>query len=179
MPLVESIIKASIFSTWELSSSLISLVEQLPFRIQITFGGNPNNATRLLKSLSLVTMVNPSVLANSQTIKSSAISRLRSCRCFDPINIPAKKTVSLGYKFWSNRSFIRHKVQSFLCKLQSLNRQECPLSPDRENLQEFLRNSFPKQGSLKHQLRLSAFPSRKVYHSFFLVPKLFFRLITL
>ena len=78
MPLVESDINALIFSILELSNCLMSFVEQLPLRIQITFGGNPKKATRLLKSLSLVTIVNPSVLANSQTIESFAISRLRS-----------------------------------------------------------------------------------------------------
>ncbi len=65
MPLLESKIKALIFSVLELSRFLISFVEQLPLRIQITFGGKPKKATRLLKSLSLVTMVNPSFLANS------------------------------------------------------------------------------------------------------------------
>jgi hypothetical protein len=65
MPLVESKINALIFSILELSNSLMSFVLQLPRRIQITFGGNPKKATRLLKSLSFVTIVNISFFANS------------------------------------------------------------------------------------------------------------------
>jgi hypothetical protein len=99
MPFVESKIKDLIFSILELSNPLISFVEQFPLRIQITFGGNPKNATRLLKSLSLVTIVNPSVLANSQTIELLAISRLRSIKCFDPVNDSAKIRTSLGDRF--------------------------------------------------------------------------------
>jgi hypothetical protein len=178
MPLIESKIKALIVLILELSNSLMSFVEQLPLRIQITFGGNPQKATRLLKSLSLVTIVNPSALANSQTTESFATSRLRSCKCFEPANVFAKKTVSLGGRFWSNRSFMRRKVQSFLCLQHSSNRQVCLLFPKRESLQVFLQNSFLKRGSSIHQLRLSAFPSRKVYHFFSRVPKLFFHLVT-
>ncbi len=178
MPLVESEIKALIFSMLELSNSLMSFVEQLPLRIQITFGGNQKKATKLLKSLSLVMIVNPSFLANSQTIESLAASRLSSCKCFEPANIYAKKLASLGERFWSNRSFIRRKVQSFLCLLHSSNMQGCHLFPDRENLQEFRQNSFPKQDSLIHQLQLSASPLRRVYRFFSRAPKLFFHLVT-
>ena len=178
MPLIESKIKALIVLILEWSNSLMSFEEQLPLRIHITFGGKPKKATRLLKSLSLVTIVNPSVLAYSHTIVSSAESRLSSCRCFDPTNDFAKNPVSLGGKFWSKRSFIRHKVQSFLCLRHSSNRQVCLLFPKRESLQVFLQNSFLKRGSLIHQQRLYAFPSRKVYHFFSRVPKLFFHLVT-
>ena len=178
MPLVESKIKALIFSELELSNFLMSFVEQLPRRIQITFGGNPQKATRLLKSLSLVTIVNSSVLANSQTTESFAKSRLRSCKCFDPTKFFAKKSASLGDRFWSNRSFIMRKVQSFLCLQHSSNMQVCLLFPNWGNHQEFLQNSFLKQGSLRHQLQLSAFPLRRVFHFFSRVLMLFFHLAT-
>ncbi|SHJ25289.1 hypothetical protein SAMN05444280_11473 [Tangfeifania diversioriginum] len=130
MPLVESKIKALIFSELELSNFLISFVEQLPRRIQITFGGNPQKAT------------------------------------------------SLGDRFWSNRSFITRKVQSFLCLQHSSNMQVCLLFPNLGNHQEFLQNSFLKQGSLRHQLQLSAFPLRRVSHFFSPVLMLFFHLAT-
>lgn len=178
MQLVESKIKTLIFSVWELSNSMMSFVEQLPLRIQITFGGNPQKATRLLKSLSLVTIVKPSFWANSQTIESLATSRLRSYKCFEPANVFAKKTASLGERFWSNRSFIRRKVQFSLCLQHSSNRQGCLLFQDMGSLQVSLQNSSLKQDSLIHQLRLSAFPLCRVYHFFSQVPKLFFHLVT-
>ena len=178
MPLVESDIKALIISMLELSNSLMSFVVQLPRQFQITFGGNPKKATRLFKSLSFVTIVNISFLANSQTIESLATSRLRSCKCFEHANDFAKKLVSLGERFWSNRSFIRRKVQFFLCLQHSSNRQVYLLFPGRGSLQEFLQNSYLKQGSLTHQLRLFAFPSHRVYHLFSRIPKLFFHLVT-
>jgi hypothetical protein len=86
MPLLVSEIKALIFSILAVINSSISFVEQLPLRIQMTFGGNPKKATRLLKSLSLVTIENPSVLANSHTTESLAASRLISCKCFESLN---------------------------------------------------------------------------------------------
>lgn len=99
MSLLVSVINASIISSLELSNIMISFVEQFPRRIQMTFGGNPRKVTRSLKSLSLVTIANPSFLANSQTRESEAYSRLSSCKCFDPTNVPAKKSAGLGDKF--------------------------------------------------------------------------------
>lgn len=87
-------------------------------------------------------------------------------------------SLSLEKRFWSNKRFIRRKVQFFLCLQHSSNRQVYLLLPDRGNHQEFLQNSYLKQDSLIHQLRLSAFPSRRVSHSFSLTLKLFFHLVT-
>ena len=178
MPLVESKIKALILLILELSNSLMSLVEQLPRRIQITFGGNPQKATRLLKSLSLVTIVNSFDLANSQTEVSDDLSRFWLCKCCDPANELLKYSASFGERFWSNNNFITRKVQFFLCLRHSSNRQEYPPVPNRESLQEFLQNSSRMPNTPGYQQPLSAYPSRKVYHFFSRVPKLFFHLVT-
>ncbi len=178
MPLLESKINSLIFSTFELSNSLISAVEQLPLRIQIIFGGNPKKATRLLKSLSLVTIVNPSILANSQTTESSDVSSLKSIICFDPAKVFAKNTASPGDRFWSNKSFIRRKVQFFLCLQHNSNRQECLLFQEMESLPESPQNSFQKRGSPIHQRQLCAYPLHKVCRFFFQAPELFFQVAT-
>jgi len=178
MPLVESKIKALILSILELSNSLMSLVEQLPRRIQITFGGNPQKATRLLKSLSLVTMVNSFDLANSQTEVSDDLSRFWLCKCCDPANELLKYSASFGERFWSNSNFIMRKVQFFPYLRHNLNMPEYLHAQDRGNHRGFPQNSSRMPNTPGYQQPLSAYPSRKVYHFFSLVPKLFFHLVT-
>ena len=121
MPLTLSLIKVEIFSRFFSMSFLISVVEQLPRLIQITLGGKPKNDTRLLKSLSFVTIVNLFDLANSQTELSTDLSRFRFCKCWEPENELAKYTASFGERFWSNSSFIMHKVQFFPYSRHNLN----------------------------------------------------------
>ena len=54
------------------NSASMADVEQLPRRIQTTFGGGPNTNARALKSESFVTTMHPCVAAYCQTASSSA-----------------------------------------------------------------------------------------------------------
>lgn len=177
MPLTLSDINADILSKFVSMRALISVVEQLPRRIHITFGGNPKNETRLLKSLSFVTIVNSFDFAYSQTEMSNDLSWLISCKCLEPANLLVKWKASFGERFWSNSNFIKRKVL-FVPYLQH-NSSKPEYLPFRGmgNHQEFLQNSYLKQDNLKHQLQLSACPSRRACHFFSQILKLFFHLI--
>lgn len=100
IPWVEFKIKACILPIWKWNNSLMSFVEQLPSPIQITFGRNPQKA------------------------KSLALSRSMSCKCFYSTDVLLKKTESLGGRFWSNSSFIRQKIQFFLCLQHSKTKKK-------------------------------------------------------
>jgi hypothetical protein len=158
MPLSRSLINAFIVSRFSLIISRIIFVEQFPLRNQITFGGNPKNDTRLLKSLSFVTIVNPFFWANSHTEWSSEALNPISCKCWEALKYPSKYLASLGERFWSKSNFIRHKVQFFPCLRHSLNMREYLLFEDRENHQVFLHCSFLKPNTLKHHKPLFANP---------------------
>jgi hypothetical protein len=178
MPLTLSLIKAEILSKLCSINFLMSVVEQLPRRIQITLGGKPKKDTRLLKSLSLVTIVNSFDLANSQTRVSDDLSRFRFCKCSEPANELLKYSASFGERFWSNSNLIMRRVQFFPYLQHNLNMPEYLHVQDKENHQGFPQNSSRMPNTPGHQQRLSAFPSRMVYHFFFQVPKLFFHLVT-
>ena len=178
MPLVVSEIKDSTFPIFESCKALISFAEQFLRRIRITFGGNQKKETILLKSLFLVTMVNPSFLANSQTVESLTSSRLKSCRCFEPLNVFTRWLASFGDKFWSNSNFIRRKVLCIPYLRHNSSKPEYLPFRGMGNHQEFLQNSYLKQDNPEHRLQLSACPSRRACRFFSRILKLFFHLIS-
>jgi len=77
--------------------------------------------------------------------------------------VSRKLPASLGEKFWSIRSLIRHKVQSSLYWQQSLNMQEYPLSEGKENPQAPHQNSFLRPGIRALHTLLSLNPVRMVF----------------
>ncbi len=158
MPLTLSDIKADILSKLSSMRALISVVEQSPRCIQITFGGKPKNVTRLLKSLSFVTIVNPFDLAYSQTEVSTDLSRLISCKCLEPANLLVKWKASLGERFWSKSNFIKHRVLFVPYLRHNLSKPIYLPSQGMENRQGFLQNSFPMPNSPKRQQRLILIP---------------------
>lgn len=162
MPLSVSLINAFIVSRFSKIIFWIIFVEQLPLRNQITFGGNPKYETRLLKSLSFVTIVNPFFRANSHTAWSSDASNPRSCRCWEALKDASKYLASFGERFWSNSNFITHKVQFFLCLRHSSNMRECLLFEDTGNHQVFLRCSYLMPNTPKHRKPLSVNPLHMV-----------------
>lgn len=123
-------------------------------------------------------IVKPFCLANSQTIISETLPRLKSCTCFEPANTFEKAETSLGERFWSKRSFIRQKVQSVPYLPHSLNKQVCLPFPNMENCLGFVQNSFLKPGSSARQQQLSAFPAHRVCRFFCRALRLFFHLIS-
>lgn len=169
--------KAKILSELCSSNFLISVVEQLPRRIQITFGGNPKNVTRLLKSLSFVTIVNPFDFAYSQTVVSTDLSWLISCKCLEPANLLVKWKASFGERFWSNSNFIRHKALFVPYLLHNLNKPEYLPFQGMENHRGFLQNSFPMPNNPTHRQQSSSFHECMVFHFFSRVQVLSFHLI--
>ena len=163
MPLSRSLIKAFMVSRFSLIISLMIFVEQFPLRNQITFGGNARNATKLLKSLSLVIIVKSFFWVYSHTAWSSDASNPISCRCWDALKCHSKYLASFGERFWSKSNFVMHKVQFFLYLLHNLNRPKYLLFEDKGNHQEFLPCSSLKPNTLKHHKQLFANPLYMVY----------------
>jgi hypothetical protein len=158
MPFSLSSINKVITSRCSLIISWISIVEQFPLRNQITFGGNQKSETILLKSLSFVTIVRWFVLAYSHTKRSSDESSPRSCTCNESIKKVLKCLARNGDRFWSKRSFIRHKVQSFLYWPHSLNMPVYPPFEDLENQPVFLQSSFLRPDIQEHHRQSSVCP---------------------
>ena len=87
------------------SNDSISLVEQLPRRIQTTFGGCPRRKLSWWKSESLDTIAKPCAAAYCQTASSSArpSPTLRTWLLFG--NISAREGTSRCDRFWSKSRF--------------------------------------------------------------------------
>jgi hypothetical protein len=107
----------------------------------------------------------------------SATSSPKSCICIVSLNLSLKLPASLGERFWSNSSFIRHKVQSSLYWQQNLNMQECPLSEGKENPQAPHQNSFLKPGIRALHIQLSVDPLCMASLHVYRIQWLFYQLI--
>ena len=125
-----------------------SSVEQLPNRIQITFGGAPLSAAKKPKSLSLDTRTNPSFRQNCQIERSSFWARPTSSVWLLSGNRSVSRLTSAGERFWSYRSFINARASNaFHCQPRRPGRREYPPFPGRESPQGFVPESCQRPNS--------------------------------
>ena len=102
-----SVAKRSISSARDCKASAIRRVETLPRQTWITCGGWPRTKAQARKSLSLVTMANPSAFARVQ-IRSSSSPATPTSRTWQ---LPEKRdsitSTRRNERFWSSRAFTR------------------------------------------------------------------------